>query len=175
MKKTIDELVLILSHQLTMYRQLCTLLEEESEALVARRPEQVLEVTRRTEMLVLRLRTMDESRQFLCARMAKLIGVKAGGMTVSLLLRHPVGAQNKPLRKVRDSLRECMGNIQRLSAKNSRLCKSGLDLIARIMESAGAQTVVSRSSPYGPQSSHQMSTMSASVAPGRSLHVNTQG
>jgi flagellar biosynthesis/type III secretory pathway chaperone len=133
-----EDLVSVLSAQLDLYDQLVALSDAEREALVSREPEVVFDLVRRKETLLLRLRTVEESRELLCLRLARQEGTKAAELTLSEIQRRcPEAVLAARLGELRETLRETVKRIQEQNARNAGLCHQGIDLIGEVLHASG--------------------------------------
>jgi len=132
-----EDLASVLSAQLDLYGQLAVLSETERAALVSHEPEGVFDLVRRKETLLLRLRTLDESRELSCLRLARHWNLKAGELTVSEIQRRcPDAAMAAQLGELRDALRKILTRIQEQNARNSVICRQGMDLIGELLQAS---------------------------------------
>ncbi len=133
-----EDLASVLSAQLDLYSQLAALSDAEREALVSREPEKVFDLVRRKETLLLRLRTVEESRELSSLRLARQWGLKAGDLTLSEIQhRCPDAALAARLGELRESMRAVVKRIQEQNARNSGLCRQGMDLIGEVLQASG--------------------------------------
>lgn len=137
----VEDLASVLSAQLDLYDQLAVLSETERAALVSHEPEVVFDLVRRKETLLLRLRTLEESRELSCLRLARDWNLKAGELTVSEIQRRcPDAAVATQLGELRDALRKTLSRIQKQNARNSVLCHQGMDLIGDLLQASSRPT-----------------------------------
>jgi flagellar biosynthesis/type III secretory pathway chaperone len=141
----LDELVSVLTAQLELYGQLAVLSEAEREALIARVPDQVFDLVRRKETLLLRLRTIEESRELCCLRLARTWDLKAGELTLSEIQRRcPDEAMAGRLGQLREAMRTTIERIQKQNSRNAGLCHQGLELIGEVLQVSGRPATAER-------------------------------
>lgn len=151
MKTLVEELVTVLSRQLDLYSRIRDLLEEEREALISKKPAEVLDLAHRKETLLLQIRVLDESRELISLRLAKKWGLKPGDVNISEIEKRCGAGADPRLGGLRDELRRCVEEIREGNAVNSRLCRNGIEIIERILESAAEESAAG--SPRGSASS----------------------
>ena len=149
MKALIEELVTVLSGQLDLYGQIRDLLGEERDALVSGRPDTVLDVVRRKETLLLKIRTLDESRQLICLRLAKRWGMPAPSLGIGEVAQHAEAGHAARLEDLRSRLRECLEDIRGLDEKNAAICRNGADMVRQVMDAMAQSVAQENSGGYG--------------------------
>ena len=172
MQQQIDQLAETLAEQLELYNQVLQLLEHEHEALVSARPDAVLDLVRRKETVLLRIRTLDESRLLVLSRLARQWGLKPSAITFEDVERHAKGCDLARLTRVRGDLRQCLERVHRANETNSRACQNGSETIRRILESA-ARDAAGTANAYGPQAAPTGQGSRAHAAYGVPVRVRT--
>jgi flagellar biosynthesis/type III secretory pathway chaperone len=130
----IAELIAVLTEQLILYEQVRDLAKEERLALISGKPDDVLLLVRRKETLLLKIRTLDESRQIICLRLAKRSDALTPSFTLAELAARAVGEQADQLRDLRDRLSECAEELRVLNETNAAICHNGIDTVRQIVE-----------------------------------------
>ncbi len=167
----IQDLTEVLKAQLDLYRQVNGMLEEEHAALMSHQPEDVLDIVHRKETLLLRIRTLEETRQIITSRLGKAWNVNPEKLRLSEIAER-IEDQNakNALSWVRDGLKDVMQSIGDQHKRNAAVCQSGMQLISDIVEAAAKENATSKegtlpnksntSSAYGnaQKSGHAMSS-----------------
>ena len=133
-----EDLLLTLEKQTVLYDQVLGLMDQERTALLSRKPQDVLELVRQKETILLKIRTLDESRQLICQRLAKLWAVSASQITLSLVESHSDDVLASQVADVRYRMTECLERLRQANEVNANLCYQGIETIESIMQSAFA-------------------------------------
>ncbi len=176
MKALVEELIAVLSRQLGLYSGIRDLLEQEREALLSKKPSEVLDLAHRKETLLLQIRVLEESRELICLRLAKRLKLNPKTINISEIEKCCGDRIDPRLGRVREELRRCVGEIQEGNAVNSRLCQNGIDLIERIIRMAAEESAGGDAKTYGPPSPNS-GDKSSSALQGyrRAARFNTRG
>lgn len=134
METLADELIAILDREADLYGQVLDLAREEQQALLSGPPDAVLGVVRRKDTLLLKIRTVDESRDLICTRLARRWGLSRKTLVLSEILEHCDAAAAERIAAVRDRLRDCVDRLGQTGRMNAVLCHSGIEAIRRVME-----------------------------------------
>jgi flagellar biosynthesis/type III secretory pathway chaperone len=156
MKVLTEDLTAILKEQLALYDQVAELLEEERSALISKRPDQVLALVRRKETLLLRIKTLDESRRLVCARIAHEWRVPPASVTLREVEKKMAGSPTADtlaadLPDLRRRMTQCMEKLREGNARNVKICQNGIDVIRRIVQSAAEADAQTNRGGYGPK------------------------
>lgn len=136
---TID-LTEVLEAQLELYRRVKDLLDRESAALMSRRPDDVLELVHQKETLLLRIRTLEETRQIITARLAAERQIDPEKLKLSEIIENMTsGEQRARMSGVREGLKAIMRDIGEVHKRNATVCHSGMQLISDIVEAAARE------------------------------------
>lgn len=136
---TID-LIKVLEAQLDLYRRVKDLLERESAALMSGRPDDVLELVHQKETLLLRIRTLEETRQIITARLAAERQVDPEKLKLSEIIANMTsGEQRARMSGARVGLKALMREIGEVHKRNAAVCHSGMQLISDIVEAAARE------------------------------------
>jgi flagellar biosynthesis/type III secretory pathway chaperone len=148
MKTLTDELTAILRGQLELYERVLGLVEQERTALSGKPPEIVLDLVRRKETLLLQIKTLEESRRLACARLAKLWGAPVAALTVREIARRAQGSAALALEDLRERLSDCVERLRKANDLNARLCRNGIDVVQRVLQSVARTHAHSDAADY---------------------------
>jgi flagellar biosynthesis/type III secretory pathway chaperone len=143
------DLVQVLVAQHALYDQLIGLLEIEQGALLSRQPGEALDVVRRKETLLLKIRTLDESRQIICQRLARRLGLPATELTITEIRSRLDPAQAESLADIQRQLRDTMERLKAMNERTNRLCSQGMDVVRDILRAVSRQE--NPGDAYGPR------------------------
>jgi hypothetical protein len=165
----IHDLTEVLKAQLDLYRQVNSLLDEEHAALMSHNPDDVLELVHRKETMLLRIRTLEETRQIITSRLAKAWSVDADKLRLSEIAERieNTNARNA-LSWVREGLREVMQSISDQHRRNAAVCQSGMQLISDIVQAAAKENATSKEGGH-PSKSAKSSAYGNAQKSGRPL------
>ena len=135
-----EDLLLTLEKQTALYDQVLSLMEQERAALLSRKPQDVLDLVRQKETLLLKIRTLDESRQIICQRLAKLWSLTASQITLREVETRCDTALASQVSAVRYRMTECMDRLRKANDTNTHLCRQGIETIELIMQAAAVST-----------------------------------
>jgi len=135
MQALLAELASVLDKQADLFGVMRSLLEEEHAALRSRKPEEVLAFVRRKETILLQIRTLEESRRLICARLADRWHTPASSLTLGKILRCADAESAHRLSQVQARLGACVKDLQESNTRNARVCQSGILAVQRIMQS----------------------------------------
>ena len=147
MNAFLDDLIVVLGHEYELYGLVLQLLEAEETALLSREPDKALDLARRKETVLLRLQGLEESRQIVTVRLARLWGVRAADLPLREVARRAEEPERSRLEGLREALRGRLDAIRGAGERNNRLCSNGLDIIGRLFHGAARE---SAESTYGP-------------------------
>jgi flagellar biosynthesis/type III secretory pathway chaperone len=150
METVLAELLDILSRQHRIYLDILTLTEEEHAALARRRPDSILETTRRKETMALQIKTLEESRRAIYRRLGRQWGIPTEELRLQDAIARCTGDLSVRLSEIRDALRDVTVKLTEYSARNMRLCQGGIETIHTILQSAVRDVAKSGNNSYGP-------------------------
>lgn len=131
----IEDLLQTLEKQNALYDQVLALMEQERAALVSHQPQDVLLLVRRKETLLLKIRTLDESRQIIRARLARDWNIPAAEINLSRIESLcEDAALRQRISDLRYQMTESLGHIRAACEENARLCRQGLQTIHTILQ-----------------------------------------
>ena len=141
----VPDLIALLEEEAAIYGRIGALLEREQKALLGLEVSELGEIASQKEMLALRIKTLDESRQIMSARLGAGLGMGPGEVTVSALcdaIRRGLldtGASDRAqladrLDEVRQKLKDRAESCRGINEINSRAARRGLDLISGAIE-----------------------------------------
>ena len=164
MKPLPDELLAVLTREIDLYSQVLNLVEEERQALTLGSPDRVLDVVRRKDTLLLQIRTVDESRDLICTRLARQWGIARKALTLSEIVERCDGPTATRMSDARKRLRDCVDSLGKAGRSNAALCHSGIETIRRVIEGLASSSETSdKTSPYSrtgsPQAAKRQSTL----------------
>lgn len=141
----VPDLIALLEEEAAIYGRIEALLKREQKALLGLEVSELGEIASQKEMLALRIKTLDESRQIMSARLSTCLGMGPGEVTVSALcdaigsglLETGEGDRaqlanrlDEVRRKLKDRAESCRG----MNAINSRAARRGMELISGAIE-----------------------------------------
>ncbi|MFP4381235.1 MAG: flagellar export chaperone FlgN [Candidatus Sumerlaeia bacterium] len=139
MQAIVEDLIQILIRQNVLYEQVLELLEEEHSTLVSSKPQSVLELVRRKETTLLKIRTLDESRQLISLRLSRRMGIPQAELNLTALAELLESEQANRLRDVQTALQNCMGKLQILNQKTSQLCRQGIEVVHEVLQNVARE------------------------------------
>ena len=172
MNELIEELSSILTQELMLYEQVREMLGAEREALVSGRPETVLEIVRRKETLLLKIRTLDESRRLICLRLAKAWRVPVSEVDLREAERRAEPKTALRLSDLRRRLTECLDKLRQQNDMNALICRNGTELIRQVVESV-TQSVAEEKPGYGGVAPGKAPVANQASAPPGAVNVRT--
>jgi flagellar biosynthesis/type III secretory pathway chaperone len=135
-----EDLLLTLEKQTALYDQVLALMDQERTALLSRKPQDVLDLVRHKETILLKIRTLDESRQLVCLRLAKLWALPVAQITLSVVESRSDEVLASQVSAVRYRMMECLERLRAANEINATLCRRGIETIELIMQTAFAAT-----------------------------------
>jgi len=140
MLSLIEDLLLTLEKQTALYDQVLGFMEQERAALLSQKPQDVLDLVRQKETLLLKIRTLDESRQIICQRLAKSWSITASQVTLREVATRCNTALASHVSAMRYRMTECVDRLRKANDTNTRLCHQGIETIDLIMQAAAIST-----------------------------------
>lgn len=148
---TCDDLIEILQREVTTYRRLADLVNEERLAIVARTPDRLNEVTERKVALLQEAALLEANRlAWLSAR-----ATDGEEVTVTDLIAQLPDADGERLGRVRDDLLRSVRDLDRANTQNARLLYSALAIVDRTLAAAQVDGGNVLYQPDGPATSRR--------------------
>ena len=169
MNPLLEDLIEVLTGEVALYEGILALLAEEGQALMSRRPQSVLDVARRKETLVLKIRTLEESRYLICQRLAKAWDRPAATLTLSEIAARSEPVLGARLVEIRGRMRACVDKLRGANDRNSDLCRHGMETVRSIMEAVAGELNRPGRQAYGPKGGGA----SRSPEPASTMHWTT--
>jgi flagellar biosynthesis/type III secretory pathway chaperone len=129
-----EALIDLLEQEEAIYREMLALLDEEREAMLRMRVDQVMRLTSRKETLALRVKALDESRKMLARRLAAGLGTPPDQVTVTRLCEQAPFGVAKRLAAAGDRLRQVVAACKTKNEANGRTAACGMNVIAGAMD-----------------------------------------
>ncbi|NQU44991.1 flagellar protein FlgN [bacterium] len=152
MGELFPDLIQTLKAELALYREVAQFVASEREALAGRDPLAVLDLVRRKETVLLRIRTLDETRQIICRRVARVSGASAEEMTLEGIQKACDPEMAGVLADLRGELRDCLDGLRRMNDQNSHICRQGLESVRLIMQAVSEAPAKESVAGYGSKS-----------------------
>jgi flagellar biosynthesis/type III secretory pathway chaperone len=174
MHALLNDLLDLLTRQVTLYDAILAILAQECEALVSRCPQVVLDLARQKETLILKIRTLEESRLLVCQRLAKIWGMPASALTLAEIAAHSDAETGAKLLQIRSRMRECMDALHRANEQSASLCRQGMETVRTIVEAVAGEISRPGRQAYGPKAyGPKAGTASRSSEPASTKHWST--
>ena len=151
MNPLLEDLMEVLRGEVALYDGILALLAEEGQALLSRSPQTVLDLVRRKETLVLKIRTLEESRHLISQRLAKAWGTPAATLTLSEIAARSEPVSGAKLLEIRARMRSCVERLRVANERNSDLCRNGMETVRSIMEAVAGELNRPGRQAYGPR------------------------
>jgi flagellar biosynthesis/type III secretory pathway chaperone len=119
----------LLGKELDLYRSLLSLLQKERRTVVDCSIEDLIQINKKKENLVLKIRILEQSRGALLEKLAQSIGITPEALTLSVLeerLKEPFVSQ---LRSLRSNLRAILQSIREANEENRVFLKHSVDFV----------------------------------------------
>jgi flagellar biosynthesis/type III secretory pathway chaperone len=129
-----EALIDLLAQEEAIYRDMLVLLDEEREAMLRMRVDQVMRLTSRKETFVLRVKALDESRKMLARRLAAALGMPSDQVTVTRLCDSAPAGVAKRLAAAGAQLRHAVGACKAKNDANGQTAACGMKVIAGAMD-----------------------------------------
>ncbi len=117
----ISEMADILSRNIELYEQMAEQLDKERHDFVSHSVENLNENLKRKEAIVLKLRTLEETRQGVVRSVAKVVEVDKKELTLLKLIELATGPLKKRLTALRQKLKEVIEKTNELNYFNRGL------------------------------------------------------
>ena len=139
MERQLSDLSDLLGKELDLYRSLLSLLQKERRTVVDCSIEDLIQINKRKENLVLKMRILEQSRQSLLEELAEAIGIPTEALTLSVLeerLEEPMATKLNILRSklsaILQSIREANEENRVFLQHSVDFVKGSLDLIRHL-------------------------------------------
>ncbi len=128
-ERQLSDLSDLLGEELDLYRSLLSLLQKERRTVVDCSIEDLIQINKKKENLVLKMRILEQSRQALLEKIAEAIGIPPEALTLSVLeerLEEPLANQ---LSTLRSKLRAILQSIREANEENRVFLQHSVDFV----------------------------------------------
>jgi len=121
-KRTVFELKVVVEQELGLLESLLEQMQIEREALLEFKPDQLVELNKRKELLILQLNYLEENRLRVSARIAKALDIpEPDKATLAIMAEHIDDPISEDLRRLHSKFIALVESIQELNTINRDL------------------------------------------------------
>lgn len=124
-----DKFVNLLNQTLLIYQALLQLSRKKREILVEAKPQELEQLTKQEEMLIIEAGKLDKLRQTLTGELAAALGLPPGQTVLSVLIERADTETAAKLRTVSETFTEINDELLKLNELNERLIQQSLEFI----------------------------------------------
>jgi len=119
----------VLDKELELYRSLLSLLQKERRTVVDCSIEDLIQINKEKENLVLKMRILEQSRQTLLKKIAEVMGIPPELLTLSVLEERLEEPLAKQLSALRSKLRAILQSIREANEENRVFLQHSVDFV----------------------------------------------
>lgn len=124
-----EKLIVLLNQILQIYQALLRLSRKKREILVAANPQDLEQLTKQEELLIIEAGKLETRRQTLVGELAAALGTAPDQTALSILIEHADSRTADQLKQINATFAVITAEIVKLNAINERLIKQSLDYI----------------------------------------------
>ncbi|XEQ98304.1 hypothetical protein SPX_31960 [Sporomusa paucivorans] len=124
-----DKLILLLTQNLQIYQALLRLSQKKREVLVAVNPQDLEQLTKQEEMLIIEAGKLEKLRQTLTGELAAALSLSPGQTALAVLIEQAEAETAAKLRTISETFTGVTAELVELNAVNEKLIKQSLDYI----------------------------------------------
>ncbi|HML34216.1 flagellar protein FlgN [Sporomusa sphaeroides] len=124
-----DKLILLLTQNLQIYQALLRLSQKKREVLVAVNPQDLEQLTKQEEMLIIEAGKLEKLRQTLTGELAAALSLPPGQTALAVLIEQAEAETAAKLRAISETFAGVTAELVELNQVNEKLIKQSLDYI----------------------------------------------
>jgi flagellar biosynthesis/type III secretory pathway chaperone len=133
----------LLGKELDLYRSLLSLLQKERRIVVDCSIEDLVQINKKKENIVLKIRILEQSREVILEKLAETIGIPPEGLTLAALEEHLKKPFASRLRSLRSNLRAILQSIREANDENRVFLQHSVDFVRGSLDLIQHLTVAS--------------------------------